>query len=87
MLSWTYCNPSGATAAGTVEANSNNFKFWNYLYQAQSGNYFYTDVAVGAADYLSQIFSTTIGTTYTISYWLYNIGTGTRSSADVIISI
>ncbi|CAF3249806.1 unnamed protein product [Rotaria sp. Silwood2] len=54
---------------------------------AQLGNYFYTDGAVGAADYLSQIFSTPIGTTYTISYWLYNIGTGTRNSADVIISI
>ncbi|CAF4011783.1 unnamed protein product, partial [Rotaria sordida] len=84
---WIYCNPGGATAAGTIKANSNNFNYLGYLYQAQSGTRFYIDGAVGDADYLSQIFSTTIGTTYNISYWLVNMGSGTLNSADVIISI
>ena len=67
--------------------NSDNFQSMGYTYQAKSGTHFYVDGAVGNADYLFQIFPTTIGATYTISFWLYNRGSGTASSADVIISI
>ncbi|CAF3637806.1 unnamed protein product [Rotaria sp. Silwood1] len=87
MSSWTYCNPNSATAAGEIKANSNNFQYGSYFHQAQSGTHFYTDGAVGAADYLIQMFSKTLDTIYTISYWLYNICSGTHISADVIISI
>jgi hypothetical protein len=57
------------------------------IYQARSGTHFYYDGAVGNCDYLIQTFATNIGATYTISYWLYNQGIGSASSADVIISI
>ena len=87
LSSWTYCNPQSAVSAGEVIKNSDNFLCMSYIYQAKSGTHFYYDGAVGNADYLIQTFPTTVGTTYTISYWLYNQGSGSASSADVIISI
>ncbi|CAF1012788.1 unnamed protein product [Rotaria sp. Silwood1] len=87
LSSWTYCNPSSATAAGEVKQNSDSFQCMGYTYQAQSGTHFYYDGAVGNCDYLIQMFTTIVSQTYTISYWLYNQGTGSASSADVIISI
>ena len=87
LSSWTYCNPQSATSAGEVIKNSDNFQCMGYTYQAKIGSHFYYDGAVGNADYLIQTFPTIIGATYTISYWLYNQGSGSASSADVIISI
>ncbi|CAF0739805.1 unnamed protein product [Rotaria sordida] len=88
LSSWTYCNPNSASSAGEVIPNSDNFQCMTSTYQAKSGSYFYYDGAVGNCDYLIQTFSTIVGQTYTISYWLYNRGnTAYPSSADVIISI
>ena len=84
---WTYCNPKSAASPGKVIKNSDYEQCLGYTYQAKSGSHFYFDGAVGNADYLIQTFLTTVGTTYTISYWLYNQGSGSASSADVIISI
>ncbi|CAF2417692.1 unnamed protein product [Rotaria sp. Silwood2] len=87
LSSWTYCNPNSAISAGAVMQNSDSFQCMGYTDQAQSGSYFYYDGAVGNCDYLIQMFSTIVGQTYTISYWLYNQGSAHPSSADVIISI
>ncbi|CAF3051278.1 unnamed protein product [Rotaria sp. Silwood2] len=84
---WLYCNPGGATQAGMVTQNSDYYPYYSYTYIAHSGNCFYLDGAVGAADYLSQTFSTVIAHTYTISYWLDNEGSGSSSSIDVLLSI
>jgi hypothetical protein len=85
--SWTYCNPSGASSAGEVIANSASFQCMGATYQSKFGNYFYYDGAVGNCDYLYQKFATRIGETYTISYWLFNLGVGAQSSADIMISV
>ncbi|CAF3423383.1 unnamed protein product [Rotaria sp. Silwood1] len=87
LSSWTYCNPSSATAAGEVKQNSDSFQCMTYIHQGQSGTDFYYDGAVGNCDYLIQMFTTIVSQTYTISYWLYNRGSAQPSSADVIINI
>ncbi|CAF2407600.1 unnamed protein product [Rotaria sp. Silwood2] len=87
LSSWTYCNSNSTTSAGAVMQNSDHFECMANTYQVESGNYFYYDGAVGNFDYLIQMFSTLVGQTYTISYWLYNQGSAHPSSADVIISI
>ncbi len=84
---WIYCNPAGSSYAGVIELTSNNFIAEGKTYAAHSGNYYYLDGAVGQADYLSQTFTTNIGETYNISFWLYNQGSGSNSNADLIISI
>jgi len=86
VSSWSYCNP-GALQGGMVVTNANYYSYYGYTYDAHSGNYFYQDGAYGAADYLSQTFSTVIGDTYTISYWVDNEGSGSSSSLDVYLSI
>lgn len=83
---WLYCNPSGASDSGTLKRTSNNFNYGAYTYAAHGGSYYYLDGAVGSADYISQIFSTTIGQTYTISFWMYNQGSGSNSDARIILS-
>ncbi|CAF3429977.1 unnamed protein product [Rotaria sp. Silwood1] len=87
LPSWTYCNPSSATAAGEVKQNSDSFQCMTYIHQGQSGTDFYYDGAVGNCDYLIQMFTTIVSQTYTISYWLYNRGSAQPSGADVIINI
>lgn len=84
---WIYCNPAGSSYAGTLEKTSDNFVAQGKTYSAYEGNYYYLDGAVGEADYLSQMFATTIGQTYNISFWLYNQGSGTNNDANIIISI
>ena len=85
--SWIYCNPSSSSAAGTIESTSSHFTYNSYTYAAHSGSYYYLDGAVGNADYLSQIFPTTIGDTYNISFWMLNQGSGSSSSADILLTI
>ncbi|CAF1576424.1 unnamed protein product [Rotaria magnacalcarata] len=87
LTSWTYCNPNGASSAGAVTSNSDNFLCINAILQAHTGNYFYYDGAVTNCDYLFQTFATTVGAAYNISYWLFNEGSSSPSSADVIISV
>ncbi|CAM4895673.1 unnamed protein product [Rotaria socialis] len=82
---WTYCNPNVASNAGKVQLGSTAYN--GYTYTPYSGMYFYMDGSVGAPDYLSQTFATTIGSTYNISYWLYNGAGGTGVSVDVIMSV
>ncbi|CAF4258379.1 unnamed protein product [Rotaria magnacalcarata] len=84
--SWTYCCPSTATSWAGVGQYSANIYNMGVTYQPQSGTFFYYDGTGSGCDYLSQKFSTTVGGTYTISYWLYNLGSGSASSADVIMS-
>ncbi len=49
---YTYCNPSGANASGTISTTC-----------VHSGNYSFYDGSVGHPDYLSQSFTTVIGAT------------------------
>lgn len=58
---WTYLNTFGATYAGVVE---------NYTGEAHSGSNFYFDGAVQAYDGISQQIATTVGDSYTTSFWL-----------------
>ncbi|CAF3313006.1 unnamed protein product [Rotaria socialis] len=85
ISSWAYCNPNVASNAGEVQFGSTAYN--GYTYTPYSGMYFYMDGSVGAPDYLSQTFATTIGSTYNISYWLYNGAGGTGVSVDVIMSV
>ncbi|CAM4819579.1 unnamed protein product [Rotaria magnacalcarata] len=62
IVPWVYCNPSGSQYSGQVETGLTTM--YGYPYVAYSGTDFYLDGAVGAPDYLSQTFSTTIGHTY-----------------------
>jgi hypothetical protein len=62
---WTYLNTFGAEAGGTVENEPGG---------AHSGSNYYFDGAVQAYDAITQGISTTIGDTYTISFWLSDNG-------------
>ncbi|CAF4629474.1 unnamed protein product [Rotaria socialis] len=84
---WIYCNPYGASAAAFILSNSANLNWGGVTFLAHSGSYCYCDGAVTYADYLSQTFPTNVGDTYNISYWIYNCGSGSASSADVLLSI
>ena len=82
--SWTYCNPTSATSAGTV---TSDYLFCEGVpYQAKLGSYYYYDGAVANADYLYQMLNTTVDETYTVSYWLFNLGSGTSSNTDVFVA-
>ncbi len=70
---YTYCNPNGAAASGVISTSC-----------VHSGSYSFYDGSVGYSDYLSQAFTTVVGTTYTISFWLANNG-GSPNSFLVII--
>ena len=86
LNSWTYCNPAGATSAGAVKATTDYLFCEGVYYQAKLGSYYYYDGAVGNIDYLYQVFNTEVGQTYTVSYWLFNLGSGTASNAYVMVS-
>ena len=70
---YTYCNPNGASASGAISTSC-----------VHSGSYSFYDGSVGYSDYLSQSFTTVIGTSYNISFWLANQGS-TPNSALIII--
>ncbi|CAF1482166.1 unnamed protein product [Adineta ricciae] len=85
---WSYCNPYGITWGGQIKSNSAYFSNMGYTYTSKSGSYYYVNCGVGNVDYLYQTFPTTIGETYTISFWLYNHGDQSYpSSVDVWLSI
>ncbi|CAF4027540.1 unnamed protein product [Rotaria magnacalcarata] len=65
---YTYCNPNGASSSGTISAAC-----------PHSGSYNFYDGSVTYSDYLSQSFSTVVGSTYNISFWLANQGGGPDS--------
>ncbi|MGH8232365.1 MAG: hypothetical protein ACRESY_11130, partial [Steroidobacteraceae bacterium] len=67
--SWTLIGQPGLYAGGTL-----------YSGCAHSGNYCYFDGAVGGVDGLYQSFATTIGQSYTISFWLEGDGGGPASA-------
>jgi len=58
---WTYLNTFGASFAGVVQ---------NQPGQAHSGSNYYFDGAVQAYDGITQGIATTVGHTYSISFWL-----------------
>jgi fibronectin-binding autotransporter adhesin len=68
---WTLIGQAGLDAGGRVSGGC-----------AHSGIYCYNDGAVGGVDGLYQAFSTTIGATYSLSFWLANDG-GAPTSAVV----
>jgi hypothetical protein len=70
-----------------VEATSADYDYGGHMYAAYSGAYFYLDGSVGNSDYLSQLFATKIGDTYTLSYWLCDPNGGSGVSADVMMSV
>ncbi len=70
---YLYCNPNGASASGTISTSC-----------VHSGSHSFYDGSVGFSDYLSQSFTTVVGATYNISFWLANQG-GSPNSALVII--
>jgi hypothetical protein len=59
---WTYLNAFGAGAAGIVNNDTSP--------GPHTGNNYYEDGAVQAYDGITQAVSTTVGDTYTISFWL-----------------
>ena len=69
--SWTLIGQAGLSAGGTVSGGC-----------AHTGTYCYSDGAVGGVDGLYQSFATTIGATYSLSFWLENDG-GSIASAIV----
>ena len=62
---WTYLNTFGATFAGVVQ---------NGAGQAHSGSNYYFDGAVQAYDGITQGIATTVGHTYSVSFWLNDDG-------------
>jgi len=66
---WTYLNTFGASFGGIVESNA-------FISNpgANSGNNYYYDGAVQAYDGITQAITTTIGDSYTISFWLADNG-------------
>jgi len=65
---YVYCNPNGATYSGYISNTC-----------AHSGSYSFYDGSVTYSDYLSQTFTTVVGDTYNISFWLANQGNPTNS--------
>jgi fibronectin-binding autotransporter adhesin len=70
---WTLIGQAGLDAGGSVSGGC-----------AHSGVYCYSDGAVGGVDGLYQSFASTVGATYTLSFWLANDG-GSIASAVVQI--
>ncbi len=70
---YTYCNPNGATYSGTISTRC-----------PHSGSYSFYDGSVTYSDYLSQAFTTVVGATYNISFWLENLGYPTNSLLIII---
>jgi hypothetical protein len=70
---YTYCNPNGAAASGVISTQC-----------VHSGSYSFYDGSVTYSDYLSQAFTTVVGDTYTISFWLANQGNPTNSFLVII---
>jgi len=70
---YTCCNPNAASCSGTISPSC-----------PHSGSYGFYGNAVGYSDYLSQAFTTVVGTSYNISFWLYN-NAGPTNSFLVII--
>jgi fibronectin-binding autotransporter adhesin len=67
--SWTLIGQAGLDAGGEVSGGC-----------AHSGSFCYSDGAVGGVDGLYQSFTTTIGATYSLSFWLANDGGATASA-------
>ena len=61
-VGWTYLNSFGAQAAGVVSTNGSP--------GPHSGTNYYRDGAIQAYDGITQAIATTVGSTYTISFWL-----------------
>lgn len=66
---WTYLNSFGATFGGAVSMSS-----------PRTGTLAYVDGAVQAYDGITQAVATTVGATYTISFWLFEDGNLTTFS-------
>jgi hypothetical protein len=76
MSDWDTCNPLNATpTTGKVETGCPPY----------SGNYSFRDGSTGNPDYLQQTVSVASGSYYTVSFWLYNLGS-TPTLASVIMS-
>jgi hypothetical protein len=67
---WTYLNTFGAAFSGVVSNSTTNSGSGGI--GAHSGANYYYDGATQAYDGITQAISTTIGNSYTISFWLKN---------------
>jgi hypothetical protein len=81
LTDWTqYCTstcPNGSATAGQVYSGAN------------SSNNFYIDrcYGVGAIDFLSQTFPTTIGHLYRISFRIFDYGSGPDGTSNAYVDI
>ncbi len=71
----TLCNPSGSSAGGQISSS-----------YALTGTFNYYDGAVGNPDYLILTLTVVPGRTYTISFWLRNLGGPTNSITILVDS-
>jgi hypothetical protein len=74
VILYTVCIPHSASSSGTLSTLC-----------VHTGNHSYYDGSVTYPDYISQSFTTVVGASYNISFWLSNLG-GPANSATVIIS-
>jgi hypothetical protein len=81
LTGWTqYCTstcPNGSVNAGQAyyDANTTNNYYMDHCY------------GVGAIDFLSQTFSTTIGQLYAISFWILDYGLGPNGATIAYVDI
>jgi hypothetical protein len=78
LTGWIYSGGSCNYYTGTAYSGSS---------YAKTGNYYYYDRCSTATDTISQTFSTVVGDTYVISFWLTNYNCcGTTETASVTIT-
>jgi hypothetical protein len=70
--------PSGTTNAGQVSSSPNCRTSNCYMDHCYGG---------GAFDFLSQTISTTIGHVYTISFWVFDYGTGPNGATNAYVDV
>ncbi|CAF4073730.1 unnamed protein product [Rotaria sp. Silwood1] len=87
LTGWSYCNQNNSSMSGEVKANSSNFTYLSVTFRSQSGSYYYVGGGTTYADYLSQTFSTVIGTLYNVSLWVLISGTGSSNDAALFLGL
>ena len=88
FTAWTYCNATNSTGSSQVISSSTNVSCGGATGRVNSGSFAFYETSQGDdASYLSQLFNTTIGEVYTVSYWFYKIGPGQGNNLNVMISL
>lgn len=85
---WTYCNATNPTDTGRVISTATAVPCAGPTGRVQNGNFAFYEISQGSdASYLSQVFNTIAGSSYTITFWFYKIGPGQGNNVNVTISI